>query len=363
MQGWTVIVSAAVTLDLEDAVAADLREAHTALQALAPADIHVHVYLSGPAFPVLKTWSWPPGPGGSTEAPPLDDVFADTTCWADPQRKRMLVLWGHGTRAFEGATGARSAALARLDDLGPDVVSPAGIVDTLHVGTPQAFLAPHIIGYDACRMATWSTIRELSQNFREALFVGSMVPEPASGWPYFELVDILARDLEPRAVAAAAVEAYAASVDTDDWCLVALDLAKIAGGGPGLDEEVADLPDVHAARPGLAAALQALLLSAAPHPVDFYAAAEGADILDDTNLADLGALMRRIDTNHPNSEARAVRRALRGAIVTRRAGGGLAGRDGLAVRIGLPPPWVEGGDPPWPAPPALPGWPNYLPGL
>ena len=29
-------------------------------------------------------------------------------------------------------------------------------------------------------------------------------------------------------VAAAIVQAYAASVDVDDWCLVALDLAKVA---------------------------------------------------------------------------------------------------------------------------------------
>ena len=50
-----------------------------------------------------------------------------------------------------------------------------------------------------------------------------MVPEPASGWPYSQLLEILARTrsagLPPRPV-----QAYAASVDTTDWCLVALKL-------------------------------------------------------------------------------------------------------------------------------------------
>ena len=60
MSGWTVVVSAAVTFDLKDAINADLREARVALEAMPGADIHVHVYLSGPAFNPPQVWSWPP---------------------------------------------------------------------------------------------------------------------------------------------------------------------------------------------------------------------------------------------------------------------------------------------------------------
>ena len=58
-----------------------------------------------------------------------------------------------------------------------------------------------------------------------------MVPEPASGWPYFDMFGTLGQKRwGPRAVANALVEAYAASVDTDDWCLVVVDLARLDGG-------------------------------------------------------------------------------------------------------------------------------------
>jgi hypothetical protein len=353
MSGWTVVVSAAVTFDLKDAITADLREARVALEAMPDADIDVHVYLSGPAFNPPQIWSWP-APAEGSPAATLEEVLADTTGWAHQDRGRMLVLWGHGSRAFQGTTGTRSAGLvAKLDDLGPDVATPTRVHDGLDTCLP-----PHIIGYDACRMASVTTVQTLAESFPKALFIGSMVPEPASGWPYFDMFGALGqKEWGPRAVANALVEAYAASVETDDWCLVVVDLARLAKG-PGLDDD--ELGITESTRPSLDEALQALIDSRPPDPVTFYAAAEGADILDDTNMADLGALMRRLDVFRPSIEARAVRRALRGAILARRAAGNLAGRDGLAVRVGLPPPWVEAGDPDWPA---EPGWANYLPEL
>jgi hypothetical protein len=353
MSGWTVVVSAAVTFDLKDAITADLREARVALEAMPAADIHVHVYLSGPAFDPPQIWSWPP-PDEDRRAKPLEEVLADPEGWAHESRGRMLVLWGHGSRAFQGTSGTRSETLvAKLENLGPDVATPTRINHEL-----GACLPPHIIGYDACRMASLTTVRKLAESFPKALFIGSMVPEPASGWPYFDMFGALGqKGWGPRAVANALVEAYAASVDTDDWCLVVVDLARLAKG-PGLDDD--ELGITTSTRPSLDDALEALIGSKAPDPVMFYAAAEGADILDDTNLADLGALMRRLDAFEPRPEALSVREALRGAILARRAAGNLAGRDGLAVRIGLPPPWDEAGDPDWPA---EPGWANYLPEL
>jgi Clostripain family len=354
MSGWTIVVSAAVTFDLKDAINADLREARVALEAMPDADIRVHVYLSGPAFNPPQTWSWPP-PRPGRRAQPLEKVLADPKGWAHESRGRMLILWGHGSRAFQGTTGTRSATLvSKLEDLGPDVATPTRIHREL-----DNSLAPDIIGYDACRMASLTTVQKLAESFPKALFIGSMVPEPASGWPYFDMFGALGqKGWGPRAVANALVEAYAASVDTDDWCLVVLDLGRLVTGGAGLDDD--ELGYTNTARTSLNQAIQDLIRSAPPDPVTFYAAAEGADILDDTNMADLGALMRRLDVFHPNAEARAVRQALRGAILARRAAGNLAGRDGLAVRVGLPPPWVEAGDPAWPA---KPGWSNYLPEL
>ena len=46
--------------------------------------------------------------------------------------------------------------------------------------------------------------------------------------------------------------------------------------------------------------------TAAPDRVAFFAAADGADILEDTNLADLGALMRGLQVGRVNPEAEAV---------------------------------------------------------
>ena len=75
---------------------------------------------------------------------------------------------------------------------------------------------------------------------------------------------------------------------------------------------------------------------------DFFAAASGADTLDDTDLVDLGALMRRL-TDRPAGQAgtdelrephcRADRNPH--ATIARRASGNLAGRDGLSVQVEL----------------------------
>jgi hypothetical protein len=83
-------------------------------------------------------------------------------------------------------------------------------------------------------------------------------------------------------------------------------------------------------------------------------------VLDDTDTADLGALMRRLDLARPNAAAIGVREALLDATIARRAAGALAGRDGLAVSIGLPP-WGCESAGLWLTDP--PTWSQYLPGL
>ena len=249
------------------------------------------------------------------------------------------MLWGHGVVAFP--SGGPAAGVPAADEV---VAALSGLAQ------------PDIIGYDACQMATVATVSSLAAAFPKALFIGSMVPEPIKGWPYLELVQIL-RDpsLAPDAVAIDIVQAYAASLAVPHWCMVALRLGFVGGGGPDLPEEL-----------GLTDALESLMTTTKPPDrVRFFSAADGADILEDTNLVDLGALMRglRVDELDPTAAAAqaAVGRAIHSATLAWRAAGELKGRDGVAVRLGVP--WGPGAptDPPWPEPPAAPEWTDYLP--
>jgi hypothetical protein len=120
-----------------------------------------------------------------------------------------------------------------------------------------------------------------------------------------------------------------------------------------------ELACINNATTGLTDCLTALMAtSPPPDRVNFFAAADGADILEDTNLADLGALMRRLQVDKPNPEAAAVVTAIREATLARRSAGGLSGRDGIGVRLGVP--WGPGApdDQPWPD---QPQWTDYLP--
>jgi hypothetical protein len=278
-------------------------------------------------------------PGDVATRDNLHDLLADAPCWNDDKRQRFLVIWGHGVVAFPSggpAAGVPSGSevRAQLDQL------------------PQ----PDIIGYDACQMATVATVSALADAFPNSLFIGSMVPEPIKGWPYTELVRILRDPLATLdGVAIAVVEAYAASLAVPHWCMVALRLGFICGGDP-----------LHPDEPGLTDALRALISTTAPpERIRFFSAADGADILEDTNLADLGALMRRlrIDELDPLAAAAltAIDRALLSATVAWRAAGALRSRSGVGVRLGVP--WGPGAptDSAWPESPAVPDWTDYLP--
>jgi hypothetical protein len=345
MSAWTVVVWAVVTPDLEDALRADLAEAAAALgPKRSEPDIHVHVNIVRPRTDgsvATELWSTPDAdPGDAHTKANLHDLLVDASCWND-DRQRLLVLWGHGAIAFP------SRGLSAGVPVAADVVSNLD-------GLPK----PDIIGYDACQMATVATVSSLAAAFPHAMFIGSMVPEPIKGWPYMELVQIL-RDpsLTPAAVSIAIVQAYAASLAVQHWAMVALRLDFVCGGDPDLPEEL-----------GLTDALDHLISTAEPpERIRFFSAADGADILEDTNLVDLGALMRglRVDEMQPSTaDAQlAVDRAIHSATVAWRAAGELTGRDGVAVRLGVP--WGPGAstDPAWPEPPAAPGWADYLPGV
>jgi hypothetical protein len=345
MSAWTVVVWAVVTPDLEEALQADLLEAAAAIGPKRPdPDIHVHVNIvrpHGDGTVATEMWSTADAdPGDVATSDSLHDLLANAPCWNE-DRQLFLVLWGHGAIAFPSL--GQSAGVPKADE-----------VVTLLDGLPQ----PDIIGYDACQMATVAAVSSLAAAFPHALYIGSMVPEPIKGWPYMELVQIL-RDplLEPDAVSIAIVQAYAASLSVPHWCMVALRLDFVGGGNPDLPEE-----------PGLTDALHSLITTTdPPERIRFFSAADGADILEDTNLVDLGALMRglRVEELHPTTAAAqaAVGRAIQSATIAWRAAGELKGRDGVAVRLGVP--WGPGAlsDQPWPDPPAMPNWTHYFPDL
>jgi hypothetical protein len=343
MKAWTVVVWAVVTPDLEEALQADLAEAAAALGANRPdPDIHVHVNILRPQTDGTTTaelWSrtgGPVDPGDAATSDNLHDLLVDTECWNDDKRQRFLVIWGHGVVAFP--SGGPAAGVPAASDVG-------ALLD----GLPH----PDIIGYDACQMATVATVSSLADAFANSLFIGSMVPEPIKGWPYTELVRILRDPLSTLdGVAIAVVEAYAASLAVPHWCMVALRLGFISGGDPDLPEE-----------PGLTDALHALISTTAPpERVRFFSAADGADILEDTNLVDLGALMRRLRVDESDQTAVTalsdVEAAVRSATVAWRAAGDLRGRDGVAVLLGVP-----GDSPPEPPWPPDPTWTDYFPDL
>jgi hypothetical protein len=352
MAGWTVVVWAAVTPDLEQAVAADLFEVGLAVEALrGGGDVHLEVVWtpsSSTAINNLRTaWTGTPPPervtflGDAADGSALRSKLQhETSSWNKPERKRMLVLWGHG---FLGVRGDPTIAVPPAEEVVSAFAGAAGTGPT----------HPDIIGYDACRMATAPTVLTLAQGLPKAVFIGSMIPEPATGWPYSEVLRVLATDAAAEPVAAAIVQAYAASVDVPDWCLLALRLSALGARNGPLDK-----------------ALKGLRKVKPPTPADFFAAASGADTLDDTDLVDLGALMRRLTDRTAfrtsrvslHDAAAQVRAVIRSATIARRASGNLGGRDGISVQLLLPP------LPPPPPPPAAPvgagraaqSWDAYL---
>ena len=351
MPSWSVIVWAVVTPDLEDAIRADLAEAGMALGQLpAGCDIHLHVNIvrafdgSTTLWPQIDDASfndmWPRGPDRPHDVrtnTDLDGLLSGAGCWQEADH-RFLVLWGHGERAVPTKTTGRDGAVPAVSKV---IEAIAG------------HKAPDIIGYDACWMATLHTVLTLADGLTTAegettgVFIGSMVPEPVSGWPYAELVQILCGPGDPKSVAAAVVQAYDASLSAPDRSMVALDLAEVTAVGDGDNKD-----------DGLTTAFQKLMATTPPDRIVFFTAADGADILEDTNLADLGALMRGLQVGRVDPAADAVAKALFAATVSKRTAGGLNGRDGVAVLLGVP-----GDSPPNPLWPAKPKWGHYFPGL
>ncbi len=316
MADWTVVVWAAVTADLKEAFAADLSEVRLALRAIPAGAIELKLGFTPGSTPATRRLILrkPGNLGALANGMALREALVGDERWNAANRKRLLVLWGHGV---DGVRGDAALAVPAAHEVVAAFTGPAR-------RRPRP---PDIIGYDACRMASARTVLTLAQSLPGSVFIGSMIAEPAIGWPYAELLRVLVDNGAPDAAAAAIVQSYAASIDVRDWCLIALYLRQIGTqNGP------------------LATALRGLNDSNRPKPADFFDAASGADIGDDTDLVDLGALMRRLTdrttrrgTSPESRAATNVHRAIRNAIIARRASGGLAGKDGLSVRLLVPP--------------------------
>ena len=314
---WSVVIWAAVTPDLEEALRQDIKEAWTALRGN---NVHVHVFQQT-STGVIPLPPWPPDSGeGAVDVRSLSDAF-QIPCWGDADH-RMLVLWGHGEDSLPPP----------YDPIrhGRTTVPSASQVTQVFLDSPPLPALPDIVGYDACWMASVSTFVELGRLAVGATgpyLVASMVPEPASGWPYFDAVRLLEDPVwgdSPKSVSSGLVEAYAAAMDVDDWCLIALDLAK----APALERLLADFATGSPASPEA-----------------FYQAAQGAKIEHDSRHVDLGALLRRLDAVTPDSGggfskvpgAEQARTALLDATIVKRSAGRLGDRDGLSAHVELPP--------------------------
>ena len=262
MPSWSVIVWAVVTPDLEDALKADLKEAGMALRQLPTGwDIHVHVNIVR-------------GFDGSTTISPRSMTPPSTLCGHSVRTIRMMSRPtpismaccpppNAGRRPTSGSSSCGVMANGPFPTLSgrAGVPGAAEVVDFL-----GGHRSPDIIGYDACWMATLRTVITLANTMTTGVFIGSMVPEPVSGWPYAELIRILCGPGDPKAVAAAVVQAYDASLSAPDrrWSLwIWLPCAEA-------DDGLASRPWTN------------LVSTAAPDRVSFFAAADGADILEDT---------------------------------------------------------------------------------
>ena len=333
MAKWAVVVWAAVTRDLLDPFKSDIQEVARAVGAAGSENVALTIAFT-PTNADAASVRLPDGIGslGTVQDGHAlgDKLLEPGTHWTDADR-RMLVLWGHG------ALGLRTI------DAPYAVPVPTEVVQAFS-GTQIA--QPDIIGYDACRMASAPTVLALAEGNLTSVFIGSMIPEPASGWPYAELLDTLGRGQDAETTATAVVQAYAAAVDVPDWCLLALRLDNVAQGAGALRARLAELRS-----------------APAPGSIDFFAAASGADTMDDSDLVDLGALMRRLADQMEDPPATrelyviaaGITEWIRAATVAHRASGNLDGMQGLSVRVGMP----SFSDPKaWPA---RPGWSDFFP--
>ena len=235
----------------------------------------------------------------------------------------MLVLWGHGTRAFPVVDVRQTAP--DPEALGPDVMTAERVGKQIGEEVSDSPAAPDIIGYDACRMASRRDRRPLA---RDVPGGGSSSARwspsrPAAG-PTSSCSTSCGRDwTTPKPWPPPSCEAYAASVDvpaTGAWSpWTSARCTTVLAAGPAASWSTS------AHRPRR-------WTSSPPRRV--------RTSCDDTDLVDLGALMRRLDRRGPTEPNEFATDGAQGAASRRRwhdaPSGNLAGRDGLSVRVGCP---------------------------
>ncbi|HNW45247.1 MAG TPA: clostripain-related cysteine peptidase, partial [Elusimicrobiales bacterium] len=136
--------------------------------------------------------------------------LAEYVQWAKtnyPAKKYMLVVWNHGDGWKTKSLGAESAIAKGIsydDETGNGIT-------TVQLGQALAKAGGvDIYASDACLMQMAEVVYEL-KNYAPVI-VGSEETEPGDGWDYTAfLTRMMASNLAPEAVAAAAVEGYAAS--------------------------------------------------------------------------------------------------------------------------------------------------------
>ncbi|MCX7630780.1 MAG: clostripain-related cysteine peptidase [Geminicoccaceae bacterium] len=236
-----------------------------------------------------------------------------------PAERYGLVVWDHGG-GLEGAAWDFSSRGDRLE-----------LSELRRAITESGIERLDFLGFDACLMAMAEVAGEFSDLAR--VLVASQDLEPNAGWAYDRWLAALARDpdLDPRALARAAVETYAAAYpNRRDITLSALDLEAM----PRLERALDAFVDTVASAADAAerAALARAVAEARPFPRDAS-----------YPYRDLGgflrAVERRLDDPAIDEAARAARAALDDLVIAR--AGTVRAASGLSIHLPEPrePPW------------------------
>ncbi len=244
--------------------------------------------------------------------------FLDWGLGRYPAKKRMLVVWNHGS----GFRKRRRRDIAS-DDFGSSLDMPEvdRALERAGVGPGKKYGKLKIIGFDACLMS----MIEIVHHFRDRseFVVGSQQLEPGDGWPYNDVLAKLKADPSPRTAAAAIVDAYIAEYRAkgeEDVTQSAIETAKT--------NDVID--KLHK----LGKALQAAL------PAGYSAIArarnrtQAFDYADYVDLIHLCQRLQAVSINPVKIAAKALEQSARASVVAAKSiGASVKDSNGLSVWV------------------------------
>ena len=246
--------------------------------------------------------------------------FIETGITEFPAQRYGLVLWDHG---------AGWPGMGPDETDGLDVLDMADIAQGLDAGLRAAGVDSFdLIGFDACLMATYEVASVVAPHADYML--ASQELEPGHGWDYRAL-RLLREDptAGPEALGRAFIEGFAAQ-------------AEASGTGADITLSLVDLDAVDEFQEAFAAVAGPVVAA----PTDFGRTMAGArrnllgfgrnpDPSLDSNMVDLGGLLRNLAERAADPElaaaARAAREALDDIVVANTTGPATSGASGLSI--------------------------------